>query len=240
MVLGDALFALICLLTCIFLLGILKVNSKTNESVLYDSEYDKEAPVVLDSRRLTSVELNKLLQSNDEMLIEYEVHLVSIIEDRVGLTWTNSVGNSSSSKSSNFMPKQQANPYKIPKFKPPTQYIPPPPSSNEIQVNSVNATTISNNIPKNGAKYVIQTNEIDALWDDDDDNDNNDVSKNNNICISNNGTEVAPPLPLKVEYSCYSSKEVISNSPELKIENENYNSNNGADVLPYDANFWDD
>ena len=180
------------------------------------------------------------------MLIEYEVHLVSIIEDRVVPTCTNNngVGNSSSSKSSNFMPKQPANPYKIPKFKPPTQYIPPPPS-NEIQLNSVNSTTISNNIPKNGAKYVIQTNEIDAVWDDDDDDDgNNHVNMNNDnhICMnnSNNNVETAPPLPLKVEYSCYSSKEAVSNSPETKNEDENYNSNNGADVLPYDVNFWDD
>jgi hypothetical protein len=40
--------------------------------MLYDSEYDKEAPVVLDARRLTSLELNKLLQSNDEMSLDYQ------------------------------------------------------------------------------------------------------------------------------------------------------------------------
>lgn len=206
---------------------------------------------MLDSRRLTSAELNKLLQSNDEMLIEYEGHLVSIIEDRVVPTRTNnnSVDHSSSSKSSNFAPKPPSNPYKIPKFKPPTQIIPPPPS-NEIQLSSVNSTSISNNIPKNGAKYVIQSNEIDAVWDDDDDNDNNyggkdndnDVGDNNGNYECNNYFETGsePLVQAKVEYSCYSSKEAKTSSPEIKNQDENYNSTNGADVLPYDANFWDD
>lgn len=204
--------------------------------MLYDSEYDKEAPVVLDARRLTSLELNKLLQSNDEMSLEYEVHLVSIIEDRVGSTNVNNdkivANNTSATKNNNLLQKQPANPYKIPKFKAPTQYIPPPlPPTNENQLNKMNSTTItSNNLPKNGGKYMIQSDEIDAAWDDDEDDDGN---NNNNI--------VTEAVVHNVEYSCYSTKVDVTNQIEsTNNEVENVDITNGADVLPYDANFWDD
>jgi hypothetical protein len=221
--------------------------------MLYDSEYDKEAPVVLDARRLTSLELNKLLQSNDEMSLEYEVHLVSIMEDRVGsANGNNDKVVANNTKNNNLLQKQPANPYKIPKFKAPTHYIPPPlPPTSENQLNKMNSTTItSNNVPKNGGKYMIQSNEIDAAWDDDEDDDAN---RNNN----NNVTEV---VVHNVEYSCYSTKVDAANqveSPSNEAENVVTHSpthplthslthsltqdiTNGADVLPYDANFWDD
>lgn len=197
--------------------GLLKISisSGVYNCFLIDSESLRQN--VLESRQLEAAEVAKL-KSNEEFEIELENYLVTIMERK-------ETNNDS----------QCMLPLKLPKFVPPSKYIPPSMRDSK-QGNKIDNVVVNSSTSFCSGQYKVTSDELDDIWEKHADvtlpSDNN-FNKNKTATSKLENFNAAEHIKAELQNATFSSFNQKSISNKYGHVNEYYNeyptSSNGVD-----------